>query len=415
MSPNIDPLLEDAAAQMEHMRARLEANDRWVEALRNIAETVLNETDLETAFDTIVRAAAAASRASTTMLFLPSVGGALTCEFAETDTGLPLVGAAFPDNVPTDPLSRAGQQQLRGRIFGDVPMELRFQPGTQSAMVLTFVFDGAIRAAILLISDKTRLPFSEDDMKSAATFALQVTVAMEAAASREAEERALLWQERNRISQDLHDLAVQQLFAVGMQLERVRADAESGALTPRRTSQDLSEAIAHLEDAVNQIRVVVHGLKANPGEQSFTDRLQEEASQARHVLGFAPSLLLELDDRIIQPNRENTQALLEELSHRVTEGIANNAIATVRESLSNTARHAAARSATVEVSVSGRGNTGELVVTVVDDGKGIDPSRERSSGLANMSVRARELGGSFAVSAGPRGRGTSLVWRVPLA
>ena len=55
-----------------------------------------------------------------------------------------------------------------------------------------------------------------------------------------------------------------------------------------------------------------------------------------------------------------------------------------------------------------------IEVLIVDDGAGVDPSQSRSSGIANMQRRAANHGGSFAVGAGPRGRGTSLVWRSPL-
>ena len=54
----------------------------------------------------------------------------------------------------------------------------------------------------------------------------------------------------------------------------------------------------------------------------------------------------------------------------------------------------------------------DLLIDVVDDGIGIDPSAARS-GLRNLEERARECGGELTVRAEPLG-GTRLSWRVPL-
>lgn len=56
--------------------------------------------------------------------------------------------------------------------------------------------------------------------------------------------------------------------------------------------------------------------------------------------------------------------------------------------------------------------SGELTVTVTDNGVGV-PEGGRRSGLRNLSERARQLGGELTVSA-PAGGGTRLVWRVPV-
>ena len=80
----------------------------------------------------------------------------------------------------------------------------------------------------------------------------------------------------------------------------------------------------------------------------------------------------------------------------------------VRESLSNVARHARARSAEVDVAATATGSR----VDVRDDGVGLGRPTRRS-GLANLRRRADRRGGIFAV--GPREpAGTWLSWSVPL-
>ncbi len=86
----------------------------------------------------------------------------------------------------------------------------------------------------------------------------------------------------------------------------------------------------------------------------------------------------------------------------------------MREGLSNIARHAHATAATVCVDVSGQGKSGRVRITINDDGRGIDPSRTRNSGLANMAERARRHNGSFDTDTGDGGVGTQIRWIAPL-
>jgi signal transduction histidine kinase len=82
--------------------------------------------------------------------------------------------------------------------------------------------------------------------------------------------------------------------------------------------------------------------------------------------------------------------------------------AVLRESLTNVARHAGARSAEIELSAT----PGRLTIEVRDDGVGLG-STDRRSGLENLRRRAHRRGGSFDIR--PREpRGTCLFWSVPL-
>jgi signal transduction histidine kinase len=84
-------------------------------------------------------------------------------------------------------------------------------------------------------------------------------------------------------------------------------------------------------------------------------------------------------------------------------------LATLREALSNVARHAHARGVEVEVLVGDR-----ITLRVVDDGIG-PPSDDtpRGHGLNNMGTRAARCGGHLELRGGPAG-GTVLEWQVPL-
>jgi signal transduction histidine kinase len=91
----------------------------------------------------------------------------------------------------------------------------------------------------------------------------------------------------------------------------------------------------------------------------------------------------------------------------VTGELAADVEAVVREGVSNAARHSGGDHVTVTLDVAD-----EVVVEILDDGRGIDPQAARS-GLRNLEQRAHGHGGQTAVEALPDG-GTRLRWSAPL-
>ncbi|MDH6121382.1 signal transduction histidine kinase [Kitasatospora sp. GAS204A] len=71
--------------------------------------------------------------------------------------------------------------------------------------------------------------FDEDESAPLAGFAGQAAVAMQLAERRRDSEQVTLLEERDRIARDLHDLAVQRLFATGMTLQSADCRRTAGA------------------------------------------------------------------------------------------------------------------------------------------------------------------------------------------
>jgi len=91
-------------------------------------------------------------------------------------------------------------------------------------------------------------------------------------------------------------------------------------------------------------------------------------------------------------------------------GIRRNLFLAVKEALNNILRHSGASAAEIVI----HRLRNELVVTIRDNGRGFDPSKERDgNGLRNMAKRAREAGGDFKVTSRP-GEGCTMEFRVPL-
>jgi len=195
--------------------------------------------------------------------------------------------------------------------------------------------------------------------------------------------------DRERIGRDLHDNIIQRLFATGLALQAI-----SPLISDQKARQRVETAIEDLDLTIRQIRTTIFEVQSGRGasvRSSVIDVLRETAA----VLGFRPTVTF--------------SGAVDTL---VGEHAADQLLATVRESMSNVARHASAQHVDVDIVVDGH----DLALTVRDDGTGVhptQPSRPGGMGLSNMRTRAEQLGGSMTIAPRPEG-GTQLDWRIPL-
>ncbi|WP_043558368.1 GAF domain-containing sensor histidine kinase [Actinomyces israelii] len=445
-------LAEAAAVAVENARLYREARDRerWMAVSQELTTLLLSGAEEDDALTLIARRVREVAHADTAALVLPGVGRTWVCEIAAGAHSTDLIGAAFPPGgrALTTLAHRTGLTvgslaEAWGAHDLLVPELASFGPALYAPMI----HRGRGVGVMLLLRAQGAAPFTERDLEIAELVAGQATVAFELADAQHAEEMAALLNERARIGRDLHDLAIQQLFATGMQISAARdrlrakdADGPGGCADLEAVCGALESSLEAVDDSVRQIRSIVRSLRDRDEEAGVVERLRREASLARTSLGFAPSLILTVDGRgLAQAGREEADELIDAVDAAVEEDVADDMVAVVREGLSNVARHARASSVTVDVKIEGvlpggssllagggpaSGDaepfSGVPVVEVVcrDDGVGVDPSVTRRSGTANMAERARRHGGVFAI--GPRARsdgerrGTCFTWRVPL-
>lgn len=245
-----------------------------------------------------------------------------------------------------------------------------------------------VRGVVLLVREAGQTVFSEEETEPLQGFAAQAAVAMELAERRSDAERIAVLQDRDRIARDLHDLAIQRLFATGMTLQSAGRFIEHPQAAER-----VLRAVDDLDETIKIIRSTIFGLRERDDgtEPGLRARVVRLAGETAPVLGFPPSLRME--------------GLLD--TH-VPKEIAEHVVAVLSEALTNIARHARADRAEVVLETDGR----EVRLTVTDNGVGIPPDGRRS-GLSNMAERAQQLGGEMKLGA-PAGGGTMLVWRVPV-
>ncbi|MFJ1608611.1 GAF domain-containing protein [Streptomyces sp. NPDC088253] len=251
---------------------------------------------------------------------------------------------------------------------------------------------GNARGVLLLGRVPAGTPFGDADTGPLLGFADQAALALELAERRRDAEHIALLQDRDRIARDLHDLAIQRLFAAGMTLQSTQRFMEHPEGMER-----LTRTVDDLDDTIKIIRSTIFGLRTRGGGRRESDglrgRVSEAVSASATSLGFPPALRIE---GLVETD--------------VPGEIADHAVAVLSEALSNAARHSGAEAVDVRLQYA----RGELTLTVSDDGCGV-PGDVGRSGLKNIEERAVTLGGTLTLGGRPEGGGTRLVWRVPVS
>jgi signal transduction histidine kinase len=217
-----------------------------------------------------------------------------------------------------------------------------------------------------------------------ASFAEQAALAIQVARAREDKERLAVFEDRDRIGRDLHDLVIQRLFAVGLGLQSTARLADRPDVGSR-----LEQAVDDLDATIKDIRRTIFALGASESSDIQTE-VSRMAERAESTLKFRPRVTFEGPVRTL-----------------VSPTVAPDLLAVLGEALSNATRHAEADAVDVLLAAGD-----EVVLTVTDDGKGL-PKGVVESGLRNIRQRAERHGGTFAVESSP-GNGTRLRWAVPV-
>lgn len=190
--------------------------------------------------------------------------------------------------------------------------------------------------------------------------------------------------ERSRISREIHDELGQQLTALKMDLTLLQRSP-----SPQR----LGELIQHIDDAVQTVRRIATELRP-----AILDHF-----------GLAAAVEWQTAEFTKRSGLAHTVDVPEQLD--VPRDLAITVFRILQEALTNVARHAQAEH--VEVILREQGN--ELVLRVVDDGRGLPEKKsERPSlGILGMGERAAAFGGRVEIKPA-RPQGTEVLARFPL-
>ncbi|MFJ3175331.1 GAF domain-containing protein [Streptomyces roseus] len=368
---------------------------RWLKANAEITESLLSGSSRAAVLELIARRAQEITAAGLADIAMPVAGvDGLVVEFAAGGDRAARQGVVVPfAGTLCGAAHRAGSPVAAVLAVGDerYPDELQVRAGDglgPAVAVPLGTAGGESRGVLLLARPAGEPAFDEVELEPLVVFAGQAALALELAERRRDAEQIALLEERDRIARDLHDLAIQRLFATGMTLQSAARLVEHEGAAER-----VGRAVDDLDETIKIIRSTIFGLRTKDRESGpgLRARVARAVGEAATTLGHAPRLSMEglLDTDVPAQIADHVMAVLVEL-------------------LSNAARHAQA----TRVGVALRAGSGEVVLTVSDNGKGV-PAQGRRSGLRNAADRATELGGGFSFDT-PQEGGSHFEWRVPL-
>ena len=366
---------------------------KWTDASREITTALLSSVESDISpLQLIAERACALTEAEQAIVLVPD------------DTDLPMdeidmlvVSAAVGVNS-----SEVIGQRIRvdastsGRVFRSgkpliteslsYPIHAFTDVGQRSAILMPLRAHDEVAGVIAVARSADRPPFDDSYLALVSDFATHAAIALMLASGREHARQLTLLAERERIAHDLHDHVIQRLFAAGMDLQGTVARARSPEVADR-----LNRTLDHLQTIIEEIRSTIFQLKS-PAETdgNFRNRIQ----------------------RVVADLTENRDIVTTVRTHGPTTAVAGelaeHAEAVTAEAVSNAVRHSGASRLTVEVRVADM-----LTLDIVDNGCGIPDENLRSSGLANMSYRAEQVGGRCEIT-NPSEGGTRVHWTASL-
>ena len=384
-----------AAAGVAVENARLYAEARrqqqWLRANAEVTRRLLSGDEPREVLELVAQQALEMSGADLVMLALPAGGREqLVVEHACGDGAAEALGLVLSAAGSASGIVMASGKPLAMDDFSTderVAAVAREHVRLGPAVLVPLGPAGDVRGVLTAGRHVGALPLSPSAVEMVITFAAQAGIGLELAEHRRDSQRLALFEDRDRIARDLHDLVIQRLFATGMSLQGATA-LMSGSEAVLR----VEHAVDALDETIKDIRSAIFQLQSrgSPEADSVRGRILAVVEEMTDPLGFAPGL-----------------RMAGQLDTRVPEHIADQMLAALREGLANVAKHA--RASRVDVTV----ETGsDLVLVVRDNGVGLTKTTHRS-GLANLSARAAQLRGTLRTAAASDGS-TELVWRVPL-
>ncbi len=388
-----------AGVAVENARLYEEARrqQRWIQASAEVTTRLLSGSEPREVLADIARKARELSGADLAVLALPDdEGRRLTYAYADGDGAEAIRGLVLPADQSLSGLVLTSGEPLTSADFAVDRRAAQVARGAMSQVGPAELFPlgapGNVRGVLTVARRHGGAPFPPAQAEVVASFAAQAGVALELAATRAEAERLSLYEDRDRIARDLHDLVIQRLYATGMSLEGTMP-----MITRPEVASRITNAVDAMDDTIKDIRATIFALQArdSAGGPDLRGDIVALVEEMAGMLGFAPSLRLGAG-----------------LGAQVGPEVADQVLAALREALSNAARHASASQVDVTVDVD---PDGMLTVLVTDDGIGIPPDGRRS-GLRNLARRAEKLGGELRLESADPGAarpGTRLEWRVP--
>lgn len=366
-------------------------------ALRDAVLAISSDLSLTEVLHRIVRAAALLGSARYAALGVPDDTGRMLAEFvteglspeevaliAHPPKGRGLLGLIMREHVT-----------VRVREISAHPLSVGFPPGHPpmgSFLGVPILYKGRCLGNLYLTDKIGAEEFTVGDENQIEWLASHAAIAIENARLYEEVQRLTVIEERQRIGMDLHDGVIQSIYAVGLQLEFIRALLEDGETT--QAHDRMGTAIDALNNTIRDIRSYILDLRPHSFQgNDLNEGLRRLTADFKANSLVATELQLSAEaNSLVSP--ESRLALFQ----------------ITQEALANVAKHARATKVLVRFSPGAEG----IVLEIRDNGRGLPPDgavKRMGHGLTNMAQRAQTIGAEFNVASEP-GKGTRIQLRL---
>ncbi|WP_328657297.1 sensor histidine kinase [Streptomyces sp. NBC_00334] len=345
--------------------------ERWIEGAAAVTTALLTEEGADDALTTVAERARLLAGASAGVILHPTAEGGMEIVTASTpDDPDGIVGATIAPGSPVLEQLLGGEPVFIADSATDPRMTTHVRHRFGPSMMLPLQAGGRLIGTLALPRRRGGPPYTDVERLLATQFASQAALALVLADARRGRERLAVYEDRDRIARDLHDLVVQRLFATGLMLESTQR--RPGA---RDVGDILGRAVDELRSTVQEVRTAIFALQQPPADPptGLRGRVLRETASAAARLGVAPSTHFRgaVDTRV--PDR-----------------VADRLLTVLRRALTDASARAGVSRVEVVVDTPARSPQGRegVRLTVFDDG-------EKDGG-------------------GREGRGTTVCWWAPL-
>ncbi|MGS2587755.1 GAF domain-containing protein [Streptomyces hebeiensis] len=265
--------------------------ERWIEGAAAVTTALLSGEDGTDALTTVAESARVLADADAGVVLLPTEEGGMEIVAAATagysDDADDIIGASIAPGSPVLVQLLGGEPVFIEDSATDPRMTTHVRSRFGPSMMLPLQSGGKLIGTLALPRRPGARPYSALDRLLATKFASQAALALVLADSQADRERLAVYEDRDRIARDLHDLVVQRLFATEMMLESTRRRASGPEL-----AELLGRAVDELDSTIQEVRTTIFTLQQPPAEAPTSVRGQvlRETDGAAVLLGFRPSV-----------------------------------------------------------------------------------------------------------------------------
>ncbi len=360
--------------------AAVQLRERWLEAVRAVATTLLAGDAAHTALQLVAQNARELVSADMATISVPEAGG-LRIMVADGAGATELINIEVP---LAGSLSEEVIRTERTMVVEDARTSTLTQPMVSIAgvgpMILVPLALRTSAAGVLAVGRLAgRRTFSATDIPLLESFSEQASLALEYARALSEVSRLGMVEDRERIARDLHDGVIQSLFAVGIGLQGM-----AGLVADPRLADRIQQYVGEIDRVIGDVRSYIFGLRPSVlTAGNLTNTLEQLGHETQERTGVTTIVDIDL----------SLEPALAAASMQI--------VHIVREALSNVERHAGA--ATCRISIRRDGET--AIVEVDDDGRGFDQDgAHRGMGMGNLAERADAIHGTLDVEFEPRAR-----------